>query len=75
MGLLFGEMTPEQRSMLAGWLDECVAPSRSSPTAPLQAEKTDQRDHLLAVKLIHSLVQKGVLSQSEAAALLEDSQA
>src|SRR5438132_1680400 len=75
MGLLFGEMTPEQRSMLAGWLDECVAPSRSSPTAPLQAEKTDQRDHLLAVKLIHSIVQKGVLSQSEAAALLEDSQA
>ena len=78
MGLLFGEMTPEQRSMLAGWLDECAAPSRSSPTAPLQAEKTehrDGRDHHLAVKLIHSLVRKGVLSQSEAAALLEDSQA
>ena len=75
MGLLFGEMTPEQRSMLAGWLDECVAPARSSPTAPLQSEKTehqDGRDHLLAVKLIHSLVRKGVLSQSEAAALLED---
>jgi hypothetical protein len=78
MGLLFGEMTPEQRSMLAGWLDECAAPSRSSPTAQLRAEKTehwDGRDHLLAVKLIHSLVRKGVLSQSEAAVLLEDSQA
>jgi len=75
MGLLFGEMTPEQRSMLAGWLNEGVAPSRSSPTAPLPAEKTDQRDHLLAVKLIYSLVRKGVLSQSEAAVLLEDSQA
>ena len=74
MGLLFGEMTPPQRSMLAAWLDECVAPSRSSPTAPLPAEKTDQRDHLLAVKLIYSLVRKGILSQSEAAALLEDSQ-
>ena len=74
MGLLFGEMTPPQRSMLAAWLDECVAPSRSSPTAPLPAEKTDQRDHLLAVKLIYSLVRKGILSQSEAAALREDSQ-
>src|SRR2546430_4416148 len=75
MGLLFGEMTPPQRSMLAGWLDESVAPSRSSPTASLPAEKTQQRDHLLAVKLIYSLVRKGVLSQSEAAVLLEDSQA
>jgi len=75
MGLLFGEMTPLQRSMLAGWLDESVAPSRSSPTASLPAEKTHQRHHLLAVKLIYSLVRKGVLSQSEAAALLEDSQA
>ena len=75
MGLLFGEMTPQQRSMLAGWLDECVAPPRSSAKASLPAEKTDQRDHPLAVKLIYSLVRKGVLSQSEAAALLENSQA
>ena len=78
MGLLLAEMTPQQRSMLAGWLDECVAPSRSSLTAPLPAEETehrDRRDRLLAVKLIRSLVQKGVLSQSEAAVLLEDSQA
>ena len=78
MGLLFGEMTPEQRSMLAGWLDECVAPSKSSPMAPLPAEETehrDGRDRRLAVKLIRSLVQKGILSQSEAAALIEDSQA
>jgi len=26
MGLLFGELTPEQRSMLADWLDKCAAP-------------------------------------------------
>jgi len=75
MGLLFAEMTPKQRSMLAGWLDECVAPCRSALTAPLPAEETEHRhgrDRLLAVKLIRSLVQKGVLSQSEAAVLLED---
>ncbi len=75
MGLLFGEMTPQQRSMLAGWLDECVAPSRSSPSASLPTEKTDQRGHLLAVRLIYTLVRKGVLSQSEADALLENSEA
>ena len=75
MGLLFGEMTPQQRSMLAGWLDECVAPPRSSAKASLPAEKTDQRGHLLAVRLIYTLVRKGVLSQSEADALLENSEA
>ncbi len=78
MGLLFREMTPQQRSTLAGWLDECAGPPKSSPTPPLPAEETEHRygrDRLLAVRLIRSLVQKGILSQSEAAALIEDSPA
>ncbi len=73
MGLLFGELTPQQCALLVRWLAESDGAPEPAPMSPIRTEKTEQLagvDELLSVSLIRALVRKGILSQAEAAALL-----
>lgn len=77
MGLVFQDITPEQRSLLVSWLRESANPSELAPEAPLGPQKTQQpagTDHLLALQLIRTLLRKGLLSQAEVAELLGEPQ-
>jgi hypothetical protein len=73
MGLLFEQPTPEQNTILLGWLEGTRArdasPFRSaaSADAPEAAPKTNAR---FAAELVKILERKGILTRSEAAELL-----
>jgi hypothetical protein len=74
MGLIFENLTPEQRDTVASWLEGTSSPAEASfgsaPSAAVsRAAKTDGR---FAEKLLKILERKGVLTASEAAELLRD---
>ena len=76
MGLVFRDITPAYRSTLECWLCESLAPSEPPAMAIPRVEKTaqpDARDDSRTIRLIHMLVRKGVLTQSEAVELLRNS--
>lgn len=75
MGLVFEDMTPAQRDVVANWLSELRLPPRMSfsnafPENPQPPSGDASQTH--AIRLIHVLVRKGVLSQSEANEILND---
>lgn len=78
MGLVFSELSAPQKALLAMWLTELALPPRgalpelpkptsASAPASLTAGSPDR-----ATRLIHLLLRKGVLTQSEASELLTD---
>lgn len=73
MGLLFEELTPEQNSILAGWLEGTSTreenPFRTGPVAN-SAEGSAKANARFATKLVKVLERKGILTHSEAAELL-----
>lgn len=76
MGLVFGELTPPQRAILETWLCESLVPPEPPPLTPLRPIKTVQpagADESRTLRLIDTLVRKGVLTQSEATEILRDS--
>ena len=76
MGLVFRDMAPAYRSTLEYWLCETLAPSEPPLMAPSRVEKSAQADGTdgsRTIRLIRTLVRKGVLTQSEAIELLRDS--
>ena len=80
MGLVFSELSAPQKALLAMWLTELALPprgalperpnpARTSAPASVTAGSPDR-----ATRLIHLLLRKGVLNQSEASELLTDPQ-
>ena len=75
MGLVFREVTPAQRAVLESWLCETLVPPEASPARLACVEKSAPSNETAGsrtVRLIHTLLRKGVLSQSEANELLGD---
>ncbi len=76
MGLAFGDLTPDQRSVLVGWLGELdtwLEPASKETVLSGESNQPAETGHALVVKLIHLLNRKGILSHSEGLALLQDS--
>jgi len=75
MGLVFREVTPAQRAILESWLFETLVPPEASPARLACVEKralSNDAGESRTVRLIHTLLRKGVLSHSEANELLGD---
>jgi hypothetical protein len=76
MGLVFADMTSAQREVLKHWLQKSRPPVRTAfgGTVPpsLQPRYSADQDATRVVRLIHALVHKGLLSQSEANEILSD---
>jgi hypothetical protein len=75
MGLLFEDLTPEQRGVLLSWLQERSAPGESPFRAiaqPQSPSPTTAANIRFAMRLLKILERKGVLTHSEAAELLRD---
>lgn len=80
MGLVFSELSAQQKAMLGMWLTELALPPRESfaempkpksAGAPASASATVGSQDC-AMRLIQMLLRKGVLSQSEASELLSE---
>ncbi len=69
MGIGFGELRPDQSSVLVEWLAEDGV--QLEPERHLAANAAD-REHSIAARLVHLLVAKGIVTEKEAAALLGD---
>jgi hypothetical protein len=75
MGLVFADLALPQSEMLRSWLGESLLPPDMGFSAPQQASKrrrAGEADQMYALRLIHALVRKGILSKSEASELLAD---
>lgn len=75
MGLVFADMTPAQRAVVTTWLSELRLPPRAmfrDPFPPSVRPAPRDGDQTYAIRLIHALVRKGLLSQSEAQEILAD---
>jgi hypothetical protein len=75
MGLEFKDLTPEQRASLKSCLAEANPVTQADFTNPRPSGKRRQRaemDEIYVVRLIDTLVRKGILSKSEATDILRD---
>ncbi len=73
MGLVFGELTAVQRSVLENWLGDLGLPRTVFAENPSRrAAESSSSNADCAVRLIQILVRKGVLSQSEATEILRE---
>src|SRR5258705_4252836 len=71
MGLVFGEIAGAQRAILESWLSELGLPPRTVFERPFPAENpTLSLGNDCATRLVHVLLRKGALSQSEARVIL-----
>jgi PilZ domain len=71
MGLVFGEIAGAQRAILESWLTELGLPPRAVFEKPFPAENpTLSPGSDCATRLVHVLLRKGALSQSEAREIL-----
>ena len=77
MGLVFSELSAQQKSLLAAWLTELALPPSMAFPDPAPAKSTkapdftpEQQDR--STRLIQMLLRKGVLNQSEANELLSE---
>jgi len=78
MGLVFADMPPAQRDVVTNWLKELRLPTQISFSNAFPASAQPPRgdgDQTYAIRLIHALVRKGLLSQSEAREILSDPEA
>ena len=76
MGLVFAEMTPAQREVVTNWLAKLRLPPRialgGAVPPSLQPRRGGDADATYVIRLIHALVRKGLLTQSEASEILSD---
>jgi hypothetical protein len=76
MGLVFADLSLAQRTTLYNWLGDSALPPEAAAFSPHRAPQKRRQptdvDQLYAVRLIHALVRKGLLSASEASELLSD---
>ncbi len=75
MGIAFSDLNPGQQADLDAWLEEVAADKKvafENPLAPRQAGPVRGPDHTTLVRMIHLLIHKGILTESEGAALLHD---
>jgi hypothetical protein len=75
MGLEFGEITAAQKTVLDNWLGELGLPPRAvfdNPFPPLDS-KSSSMSADCASRLVQVLLRKGLLSQSEATEILNES--
>jgi hypothetical protein len=75
MGLVFTDMSLPQRELVTHWLRELREPPRivfGGTVPPSLQPRCGDRDATYAIRLIHALVHKGILSQSEAQRILSD---
>lgn len=76
MGLVFADMTPAQREMVTNWIAERRLPPPvvfgGAVPPSLQPRRRGDGDATYVIRLIHALVHKGLLSQSEASEILSD---
>jgi len=71
MGMIFGEIAGAQRTILESWLSELGLPPRAVFEKPFPAENpTLSLGNDCATRLVHVLLRKGALSQSEAREIL-----
>jgi PilZ domain-containing protein len=71
MGLVFGEIAGAQQAILESWLSELGLPPRAVFEKPFPAENpTLSLGNDCATRLVHVLLRKGALSQSEAREIL-----
>ena len=71
MGLVFGEIAGAQQAILESWLSELGLPPRAVFEKPFPAENpTLSPGNDCATRLVHVLLRKGALSQSEAREIL-----
>jgi hypothetical protein len=75
MGLIFEQLTPEQKDTIVSWLESTSSPAEASfgpaPSAAV-SEGAAKTNMLFGAKLLKVLERKGVLTASEAADLLRD---
>ena len=81
MGLVFNDITLAQSAVIRSWLGESALPPEMAFAAARPSRRTNQAtkttqnldvNTIYAVRLIHVLLRKGILSQSEATELLRD---
>jgi hypothetical protein len=72
MGLVFGELTAVQRSVLENWLGDLGLPRTVFENPFPRTAEVSSRDTDCAVRLVQILLRKGVLSQSEATEVLRE---
>ena len=76
MGLVFEQLTPEQKDVLESWLrgdSESARPAAFKAQAPAPVPGEPQKPGArFATRLLRILERKGVLTHSEAAELLRD---
>jgi len=70
MGLMFGEISEPQRSILESWLCELGLPPRAVFDKQFPAADPAPLGNDCATRLVHLLLRKGALSQSEAREIL-----
>jgi hypothetical protein len=76
MGLAFGDLMSEERSVLVGWLaefDTQLEPASNGPVLEWRPDQPAETNPTLVVELIRLLSRKGILSHSEGLALLKNS--
>ncbi len=76
MGIAFGEMPPERQAAFEAWLAELTmvrpASFETHGAAPRAAARNKEKGSALTQRLIRLLVKRNLITEAEAAALLED---
>ena len=73
MGLVFADMSPAQRAVVTNWLTDLRLPPQivlGSAVPPSLQPRRGDGDATYVIRLVHVLVRKGLLSQSEAQEIL-----
>jgi PilZ domain len=75
MGIAFDQIRPDQRSELEAWVGEQASDRRAHNSSHLtnKPEPSQSADRIVLVRLLELLVSKGILTQAEAASVVDDS--
>jgi hypothetical protein len=76
MGIAFSELTADQRTELALWLKDTAHEKGTAygaaATVPVNTAHIHSSDHAILLRLINRLVHRGIFSEEEGLALLND---
>jgi hypothetical protein len=77
MGIAFDDLNFEQRTTLDAWLAVSSLPQQPIEEAASAAERkpalTARSNHAVVLRLVQLMISKGILSETEAASILNDS--
>ena len=65
MGLGFQDLTPQQTSVLTGWLNNEHGEDISASEGRTAAKQVDSTDRVAALNLFRQLLSKGILTQTD----------